>query len=196
MSTQNNQPSHSDTLPAIDHHHHLPYAQLGVRKHGPPISKSNPRRSSAGSIAPSIPVFPSIIYQRNHFVRPTKSPVEFLSLDLRTPRLNAIHRYLWLAGLPNAARPLHRQKLLGRSILVTEDPSEHLVWFESHIFVKPLPDYLFDYDYWDKHLCSDEELHQSASGLLLSYTWLVCQQSDLAIAQEIGLLSKDIAWPA
>lgn len=118
-----------------------------------------------------------------------------MGLDLKTPRLDAIHHHLWLAGLPNAARPLHRQRLLGRNILVTEDPDEHLVWFEAQIFVKPLPEYLLDYDYWNKHLCSDEDVRQSACGLLLSYTWLVCHESDLVMAQDIGLLSKDIAWP-
>jgi hypothetical protein len=127
-------------------------------------------------------------------VRPNRCPADYVALDLKTPRLNAIHHHLWLAGLPHAARPLHRQRLLGRSILVTEDPDEHLVWFEAQIFVKPLPKYLLDYDYWNTHLCSDEDLHQSACGLLLSYAWLVCHNSDLVIAQETGLLSKDIPW--
>lgn len=194
MSTQDSQLSPSGTLPAADHH--PPCEQPSVRKRGPPISKNNPGRVSAGLATPSSPVFPAIIYQRNEFVRPNKCPVDYVALDLKTPRLNAIHHHLWLAGLPNAARPLHRQRLLGRSILVTEDPDEHLVWFEAQISVKPLPEYLLDYDYWDKHMCADEELHQSACGLLLSYTWLVCHQIDHAIAQEIGLLSKDITWPA
>lgn len=127
-------------------------------------------------------------------MRPNKSPDVYLRIDLKASRLNAVHHYLWLAGLPHAARPLHRQKLLGRNILLTEDPDEHLAWFEAQIFVKPLPDYLLDYDYWSKHICSDDNLYQSACGLLLSYTWLVCYQSDLKIAQEIGLLPKDIAW--
>lgn len=114
---------------------------------------------------------------------------------MKTPRLNAIHQHLWLAGLPNAARPLHRQKLIGRSILITEDPDEHLVWFEGQIFIKPLPDFLLDYDYWNDNLCSDIELYKSASGFLLSYAWLVRHQSDLAIAKESGLMSQDIEWP-
>jgi hypothetical protein len=142
---------------------------------------------------PSSPIFPAIVYHRNHFVRPNRCPTDYIALDLKTPRLDAIHHHLWLAGLPNPARPLHRQRLLGRSILVTEDPDEHLVWFEAQIFVKPLPEYLLDYNYWNTHLCSDEDLHKSACGLLMSYAWLVCHESDLVIAQEIGLLSKDIA---
>jgi hypothetical protein len=114
---------------------------------------------------------------------------------LRTPRLNDIQQHLWLAGLPNAARPLHRQKLIGRNILVTEDPDEHLIWFEGQIFIKPLPDFLLDWNYWSDNLCSDQELHKSACGLLLSYAWLVRHKSDLDIARDIGLLSKNIEWP-
>jgi hypothetical protein len=34
---------------------------------------------------------------------------------------------MWLAGLPRPAGPLHRQKLLQRQILITENPDEHLV---------------------------------------------------------------------
>ncbi|KAJ4313193.1 hypothetical protein N0V94_007076 [Neodidymelliopsis sp. IMI 364377] len=58
----------------------------------------------------------------------------------------------------------------------------HLVWFEAQLFVKPLPDYLLDYDHWSKHLCSDEELYH--------------HKIDLKIAQEMGLVSADIQWPA
>jgi hypothetical protein len=195
MLAQGGQSVRADTLAAV--RHPSSHRQLAVRKRAPPIPKHSPRRNSVATTPlPNLP-FPAIVYQAHHAVRPNKSPDVYLSLDLKTPRLNAVHRHLWLAGLPNAARPLHRQKLLGRSILLTEDPDEHLVWFEAQIFVKPLPEYLLDYDYWSEHLCSDHDLdlHQSACGLLLSYAWLVRHQSDLAIAQDAGLLSKDIAWP-
>jgi hypothetical protein len=127
-------------------------------------------------------------------LRPNKDPYAYLCVDLKTPRLNAIYRHLWLAGRPNAARPLHRQKLLGRNILVTEDPDDHLVWFEAQIFIKPLPDFLLDWNYWNDNLCSDQELHKAACGLLLSYVWLVRHRSDLDIATETGLLPKNIEW--
>jgi hypothetical protein len=71
-------------------------------------------------------------FHGSQLLRPNKDISTCLALDLKTPRLNAIHQHLWLAGLPNAARPLHGQKLLGRNIAVTEDPDEHLVWFETH----------------------------------------------------------------
>ena len=81
--------------------------------------------------------------------------------------------------------------------MITEDPDEHLVWFEAQIFIKPLPDFLLDYDYLNDNLCSDQELYKSACGLLLSYAWLVRHQSDLDIAKEkeTRLLPKTIEWP-
>lgn len=118
----------------------------------------------------------------------------YLSADLHTPRLGKVHRYLWLAGLPRFARPLHRQQLLLRTIYVTESPDEHLVWHEKSIFIKPLPTYLLHYDFWRNELCNDDALHKSACGLLLSYAWLVCSKSDLRLAVEIGLLPSEIDW--
>ncbi|KAF2175381.1 hypothetical protein K469DRAFT_680132 [Zopfia rhizophila CBS 207.26] len=164
-------------------------------KLSPPISRTNPRMMEVSSTRRKFESFhPAITFQGAQFLRPNRDPGTYLALDLMTPRLNAIHQHLWLAGLPNAARPLHRQKLLGRNISVTEDPDEHLVWFEAQIFIKPLSDFLLDYDYWNDNLCSDQELYKSACGLLLSYAWLVRHQSDLDIAKESGLLSKNMEW--
>ncbi|KAF2735268.1 hypothetical protein EJ04DRAFT_534314 [Polyplosphaeria fusca] len=118
----------------------------------------------------------------------------WLATELKTPRLNDIHHHLWLAGPPTAARPLHRQRLMGRNILITEDPDEHLVWFEDQIFIKPIPDFLLDWESWKCHLCSDLELRKAACGLLLSYAWLVRYKSDLDIAKGAGLMSKGVQW--
>lgn len=121
----------------------------------------------------------------------------YLESDLQTPRLDKIHKHLWLAGLPRAARPLHRQKLLNRTIIVTENPDEHLVWHESRVFVKPLPEYLLSYTFWMQQLeaeFQDESLRKAAYGLLLSYSWIVCYKHDLIIAQSAGLLPMSITW--
>ncbi|KAH9869851.1 hypothetical protein J1614_006771 [Plenodomus biglobosus] len=182
----------------VAQHHSCP-TPPALERLTPPISKNDPRKTSdfvtpASITAVSDLPFPAILFRRDTLLRPDDSPDISLGLDLNTPRLDDIHQHLWLAGLPNAARPLHRQKLLGRNVLLTEDPDEHLVWFETQLFIKPLPHYLFDYDYWSKHLCSDKNLHQAACGLLLSYAWLVCYKSDLNIAKDNGLLPKDIEW--
>ncbi|KAF1952876.1 hypothetical protein CC80DRAFT_168196 [Byssothecium circinans] len=157
----------------------------------PPVSKTNP---VASTLHNSGALHPAIVFEGDKVLRPNRDPRTYLALELKTPRLNDIYQHLWLAGLLNAARPLHRQKLLGRSIVVTEDPDEHLVWFETYIFIKPLPDFLFDWNFWNNDLCSDQELHEAACGLLLSYAWLVRHNSDLDIGKESGLLSKDMEW--
>jgi len=166
-----------------------------LQKPSPPISSTDPRVNDPFSARQKLESFhPAMVFQGSQFLRPNKDTATYLAADLKTPRLNDIHQHLWLAGLPNAARPLHRQKLLGRTISITEDPDEHLVWFETRIFIKPLPDFLLVYDYWNDNLCSDLELRKSACGFLLSYAWLVSYKSDLDIAKECGLLSKDIEW--
>ncbi|KAH8726716.1 hypothetical protein GQ44DRAFT_705374 [Phaeosphaeriaceae sp. PMI808] len=160
----------------------------------PPISKTNPSTTVAPASIGFGMVQIATAFRGKQSSQTNEGPFTCLAAQLRTPRLNAIHHRLWLAGRPTAARPLHRQKLLGRTILITEDPDEHLVWFEDQIFVKPLPDLLLDWESWNNHLCSDRELHKAACGLLLSYAWLVQHKSDLDIAKETGLLSKEIGW--
>lgn len=118
----------------------------------------------------------------------------FLDRDLSTPRLHAILRHLWLAGFPHAARPLHRQQLLQRTIYLTERADEHLVWHETSIFIKPIPEYLLDFDFWETQLCHNDGLYRSACGFLLSYAWLIRSRSDLRIAHDTGLLPADITF--
>lgn len=123
--------------------------------------------------------------------------LDILSQDLCTSSLDRIYRHLWLAGLPKAARPLHRQKLLGRTIVITENPNEHLIWHASRIFIKPLPEYLLCHEYWMTQgniLTQEESLYRFACGFLLSYCWLICTKSDLAIARDCHLLPPYIKW--
>lgn len=136
-------------------------------------------------------------------VEPESNLVEFLQLELQTPKLDALHSHLWLAGLPTPARPLLRQKLMNRAISLTERPDEHLVWHDGQIFLKPLPDYLLCHSFWVDHICRsrDPKTYASAVGFLLSYAWLVQYRSDFAIAKEATLLPDVVgfdypAWTA
>ena len=137
---------------------------------------------------------PAAINHRSHFIRPKRELDDFIRLDLLTPRLDKIHSYLWLSEILTPARPLHRQKLLRREIVLTENADEHLIEDRAVVFVKPLPRYLLSFDFWTAHLSTDRELHRSACGLLLSYIWIVAYRTDMRIAQESNLLPKDLDW--
>lgn len=117
----------------------------------------------------------------------------FIAHDLDISRLNKLHHYLWYAGRERPSRPLHRQRMIRREIVITEQADLHMVWYESRFFVKPLPEYLLDYDFWEKHI-QEPHLHASACGFLLSYTWLIRYPSDLTTAQDCSLLPWRISW--
>ncbi|KAI1498141.1 hypothetical protein F5X99DRAFT_394688 [Biscogniauxia marginata] len=127
-------------------------------------------------------------------IAPCENLHTYLAAELRTPRLNQLHEHLWLAGRPVPARPLHRQRLINRNIVITERPDEHIVWHENRIFLKPLPDFLLSHGYWEEHLCEDDGLHASACGLLLSYAWLVAHRSDFNIAIDTSLIPPQVTW--
>lgn len=120
----------------------------------------------------------------------------FLQQELSVARLNSIHRHLWWAGRPGNIHPLHRQLMLHRRILVTEDASLHLVWYDSTIFVKPLPAFLLDWELVARHVCPDAGVYGLAAGLLLTYARLVRHVSDYRIARELGLLPAHVSWSA
>ena len=84
--------------------------------------------------------------------------------------------------------------MIERQIFVTEQADLHLVWYESRIFIKPLPDYIFDHQVWSDTICKNPTLHASSCGFLLSYVWLLCYPSDLKVAIEIGLVSSEVSW--
>lgn len=132
---------------------------------------------------------------------PGETIEDFLKAELSVQRLNVIHNFLWLAGRYGNIRPLHRQKLIQRDIVITENADLHLVWHYSRIFMKPLPLFLLDHAFFNDHLCSESKpadetstLHASACGLLRSYTYLIVHLSDFRIAINSGLLPPNLEW--
>jgi hypothetical protein len=119
---------------------------------------------------------------------------DYISNQLDVSRLNGIHDHLWLAGRPMSARPLHRQIMMGRDIVLTEQADLHLTWTGSRIFVKPLPWFLLDFNFWEENICPHQELHALACGFLVSYIWLVCQPSDLNIGVHSKILPTSCKW--
>jgi uncharacterized protein DUF6601 len=91
-----------------------------------------------------------------------------------------------------------------RTITVTEQVGMHLVRPSKGIYIKPLPQYLLNYEFWKQYLCKDPkqttnlekslELYKCAVGFLLSYTWLIRHESDFALAKEYNLVPDSIEW--
>jgi hypothetical protein len=91
--------------------------------------------------------------------------------------------------------------MMSRTILISEQPSLHLVWYQSAIYIKPLPRFLLDWSFWNHWICTVEKkdgetevLWKEANGFVLTYTYLMVHESDFRIAQELGLLTPEITW--
>ncbi|RPB26405.1 hypothetical protein L211DRAFT_771595, partial [Terfezia boudieri ATCC MYA-4762] len=116
----------------------------------------------------------------------------YFEQEMMVDGLNAIHSYLWMAGSKGNISPLHRQVMIGRTIVITEDPELHLVWNRGTIFIKPLPPFLVTEEFWrillDSNGSSHESLRHLANGFLKSYSRLIVYRSDFKIAKDLGLI--------
>ncbi|KAH7172983.1 hypothetical protein DER46DRAFT_697803 [Fusarium sp. MPI-SDFR-AT-0072] len=119
----------------------------------------------------------------------------YLQVELDVSRLNEIHNHLWMVGKPMPGRPLHQHLLYGRKIVCAQQADLHLLWDDSRLFVKPCPDHLLSFDFWERYLCcGDASLWATAAGMVQSYAWLIQDKSDWKIAQAEGILSESITW--
>jgi hypothetical protein len=118
----------------------------------------------------------------------------FLRTSFDLTKLHRIHSFLLLAGFARLPRSLHIQKLQRREIVVVERMDLHLVWSKARIFIKPLPDFLLNYEFWQSHIGQSEELHRAACGLLYSYFGLIRYDHDLWTAQEAHLINPNITF--
>ncbi|OIW25764.1 hypothetical protein CONLIGDRAFT_582661 [Coniochaeta ligniaria NRRL 30616] len=120
----------------------------------------------------------------------------FLSAFFDLSRFNTIRKMLWLIAVHGAPRSLYYQKFLRRDIVLTEELDLHLVWAKSRIFVKPLPDFLLNYDFWEANISCEPHLHRAACGLLYSYCGLIRFDHDLQVAQECRLVNANLDYRA
>lgn len=119
---------------------------------------------------------------------------DFIKRDTDVSRLNDIYDHMWACGRPLNARPLHRQLMMKREVVLTEQADLHLLYHDSILYVKPLPAYLLSRPIWNQYLIHDAGLHADACGLLLSYTWLLCSPVDFTLAREAKLLPEGLDW--
>lgn len=123
---------------------------------------------------------------------------EFLKRELETTDLDKMYGWLWLCAAKCGDRidPLHRQVVKGRSVLVTEDPALHMVWFKNTVCIKPIPAALLNYDFWKQYLCTSRQQFDPrvALGFLRSYGYLIRHRSDLKIALDKELVPEGVKW--
>ncbi|KAI0422195.1 hypothetical protein F5X98DRAFT_196158 [Xylaria grammica] len=131
--------------------------------------------------------------KKDHIIAP-QADTEFLGDELLVNRINDVQDWLWVCGRPMPPRPLHHQVVLSREITITENPELHLLWSNKRIFLKPLPSWLLDPEFWRSHLLRDTNLAQCARGFLFSYTALIAYESDFRLAQEKGLVPSSLTW--
>ena len=131
--------------------------------------------------------------------------------NLLLPQLNRLAPKLWLVcfnpllrgqpcslGLTNFYKvstprsshisPLHHQAVRRRSIVLTESPQLHLVWYYNEIFIKPIPRYMLSFAFWEYLATQPAALRQAAVGFMRTYSYLVRYEMDFSIAQERGLI--------
>ncbi|KAI0476686.1 hypothetical protein F4859DRAFT_504245 [Xylaria cf. heliscus] len=111
---------------------------------------------------------------------------QFLEVEFSLKRLDDIDSKLWCVGYPRPPRPLSTQAQMGRTIVLTNALDMHLVWGDGKIFLKPLPRYLLEPEFWANYLPSG-----SALGLLYTYACLITHPTDLMLAIELGLIPKE-----
>ncbi|KAJ4354301.1 uncharacterized protein N0V89_006035 [Didymosphaeria variabile] len=130
----------------------------------------------------------------------SRSMIAYSLQDLDTPGLNKLNHKLWWCGANPIVKTLSHQLTFERRIVVTEDPSLHLVLSENRIiYIKPLPAYLCSHAFWEylldprNHSISPEErarLTSTSLGFLRTYAQLITHRSDHTIALCHGLLPQ------
>ena len=127
-----------------------------------------------------------------------------LSYHLETPLLDELYENLWLVAKKSSRNidPLHTQRVKGRSIVPTEDPRLHLTWHRDRIYIKPVPVFLLNYEFWATYLQPSTQKSSShldasiAVGFLRSYALLVPHRLDFMLAKEAHLIPDDVKdWP-
>lgn len=128
------------------------------------------------------------------FVRPRTDPQVFIEHELDVDLLDGLHKWLWLAGRVDNIRPLHHQKLLGRTVMITERAKAHLIWTEDKIFLKPLPEWMTNQAFSNKYIPERSLLRRRTNGFIRTWLYLVQHESDFLLAKELDLLPQKMDW--
>ncbi|KAJ0414563.1 hypothetical protein BJY00DRAFT_305474 [Aspergillus carlsbadensis] len=143
------------------------------------------------------PLLPASARIRKTHVRycPIDEPSRFVAADLSVKRLNRMHRWLWIAGLPLPPRPFTFQIAVAREIVIDERADMHLVWERTRrLHIKPLPQFLLAPQFWRDHICRDAYIYSIAIGFFHSYLSLIQHESDFVIARANHLVPDTLTW--
>ncbi|PQE03306.1 UDP-N-acetylglucosamine transferase subunit ALG13 protein [Rutstroemia sp. NJR-2017a BBW] len=127
------------------------------------------------------------------FTDPTETR-EHYKKEYSQQKLNEIHSHLWSAGRKDNINALHHQKVLCREVILSERSDLHLVWFDRIIYIKPLPLSFLNYNFVHTVVVPDPILYGYTIGFLYSYIMLIQHVSDLCLAHELNLISKQVDW--
>ena len=137
---------------------------------------------------------------------------DFLQREVNAPILNELYPYLWLVAkrFGNHIDALHKHRIQKRNITIAEDPALHLAYYYDTLYLKPIPQCLFNYAFWKEYLLpsksdcpgaqqvfdidSNSRICRAALGYLRSYSFLVQHESGFLIAQRADLIPKDISY--
>ena len=147
--------------------------------------------------APTLQKHASLPGQPRIALEDTVSLTEYLEHEFCAPDLERLAPHLWMMSTQSSSNisPLHRQKVKGRQLVVTEEPRLHLVWFYDRIFIKPVPAFLMSHAFWTMYLLSDRSplgerrsrIRKAALGFIRTFHFLIRHESDFRIAQSEDL---------
>jgi hypothetical protein len=145
---------------------------------------------------------PSFLYEPYILSTDDEEVAKLLSQELACPVLDELHPYLYLVSRMSSSHidPLHEHLLKGRTVIITENPELHLVWRYKKLYVKPFPEYLYNFVFWEKYLSELERnsiqpsSRGAALGLARSSAYLVRHKSDFHIAQKNHLIPRDLPY--
>jgi hypothetical protein len=136
---------------------------------------------------------------------------DFLRRELSCDVLDELYSHLHLIATKSSTHvaPLYKQIVNGRSILIAERPSLHLIWHYNVIFVKPIPHCLLNAAFWERYLlppstpvdgyCDASTLSpncRAAIGFMRTYAYLIRHESDFRIAKSSHLVPENVSYRA
>jgi hypothetical protein len=133
---------------------------------------------------------------------------EHLINQFCTTYLDNFAPHLWLVATQSHSHisSLTHQIVRGRSIVITEDPKLHLLWYHDRVFIKPIPPYLLSHAFWTYYLLSPtspipqperDRILFAARGYIRTWAFLIQHKSDFALATgdpKLPLLPKIVSF--